>query len=182
MRKIAVTIATLLALGISANANAEVDHTGFYLGGSLGNFELDDQVNSESATGVGVYGGYNFNDWFGLETHLSVASGLDQGPVDISAANYTLTPKFSYNFNDRFSVFAKLGIASMAVVTETLGVESDFTGVGFTYGLGLNYAATDKLNIRLSYDKSNADLELESTGFEVDTDISQLALGVHYQF
>lgn len=87
--------------------------------------------------------------------------------------------------NDMFSAYAKVGVASMAVKVEALGFDEDFTGFGWTYGVGVNAAVTEHLNVRLSYDVTTGDLDADHNYLNVkniDTDIKQLAIGVHYQF
>ncbi|WP_372871280.1 porin family protein [Shewanella sp.] len=186
-----VSVAALVALMISGAAMAETDKTGFYVGGALNQVKVsangDDSVDG---VGFGAYGGYNFNEWFGLEANLFASGDLGEQGVDIGAGALTFAPKFTYHFNDTFSAFAKVGLASMAVVVDAGAIEQDFTGLGLTWGVGVNAALSDNLNLRLSYDRSSGDLEDndfwfdgENYGGKIDNvDISQIALGLHYQF
>ncbi|QSX29912.1 porin family protein [Shewanella cyperi] len=178
----AIKIAALAAVLASTSALAETDKTGFYIGGAVNQVKLSvDNDFSESGVGLGAYGGYNFNEWFGLESNLFASGDLGEDGVDIGAGAWTFTPKFTVQFNDMFSGFAKVGLASMAVVVDTDFGDDDFTGVGLTWGLGLNAAINEHLNIRLSYDRSSGDLDGDFAD-NLDADISQIALGVHYQF
>ncbi|QSX37086.1 porin family protein [Shewanella sedimentimangrovi] len=178
----AIKIAALAAVLASTSALAETDKTGFYIGGALNQVKVSgDGDGSLDGIGFGAYGGYNFNEWFGLESNLFASGDLGEDGVDVGAGAWTFTPKFTVQFNDMFSGFAKVGLASMVVTVDSGLVDTDFTGTGFTWGLGLNAAVNEHLNIRLSYDRSSGDLDGDWAD-DLDTDISQIALGVHYQF
>ncbi|MCE9687983.1 porin family protein [Shewanella sp. AS16] len=175
----------ILTCGMAA-AHAETDKTGFYVGGSLGQMqvELNHGDFDESGVGFGVYGGYHFNEWFGLESHLFVSGDLDVGNVGVAAASWTFAPKLSYQINDTLSVYAKAGAALMAVVFDSAFSDQDFSGQGWTYGVGINAAVTEHLNLRLGYDIIKGDMDSKK-GWRVkdlDTEISAVTAGLHYQF
>lgn len=185
---LATALCAVLTSPVFANTDTyptTPDNSGFYIGGAVNKTELgsDDASGSVDATGFGIYGGYQFNDWFGLESNF-FAADVGDDYEDVVAGALTFTPTFTARFNETFSVFAKVGVASMAVVVD--GYYDDFTasGIGFTYGIGLNAALTENLNIRLSYDMSKGDLDIDEYGYvnDIDAEIEQLALGLHYQF
>ncbi|AVT47947.1 porin family protein [Shewanella baltica] len=187
MNKLSIVAISLLSALATAQASAANDTTGFYVGGALNKVTLDgdDVTDSRSGTGLGAYGGYNFNEWFGLEANLFATGDLGNKDVDASAGALSFTPKFTAQINDIFSVYAKAGVATMLVKFESNGQKLDFTGFGWTYGAGVNAAVTEHLNIRVSYDVTTGKLDADnnSLGFnDIDTDIKQFAVGVHYQF
>ncbi|AVV84258.1 MULTISPECIES: porin family protein [Shewanella] len=185
MKKLSIVIISLLSTLVATQVSAETDKTGFYVGGAVNRVTLDALGDSESGTGFGVYGGYNFNEWFGLEANLFATGDLGDRNVDMSAGALSFTPKFTAQINDIFSVYAKVGIASMAVNVDGFGFDEDFTGFGWTYGAGINAAVTEHLNIRVSYDVTTGDLDADHSYVgikDMDTDIKQFAVGVHYQF
>jgi opacity protein-like surface antigen len=182
MKKISLITLPLLSL-FALPVIAENDHTGFYVGGAVNNveFKVDD---AEKTTGLGIYGGYNFSHWFGLEANLFASGNLGDDEADVIAATFTVTPKFTWQFNDTFSGYAKIGLASMALAIDTPYSDTTFSGVGITYGVGLTASVTENLNIRLSYDVTRGDLESDDYNWvnDLDSEIKQLALGLHYQF
>ncbi|NMH67165.1 porin family protein [Shewanella salipaludis] len=188
MKNLSIATLALLTLFATTQAAAETDKTGFYVGGAINNIKLDvvDSNFDEAGIGFGVYAGYNFNEWFGLESNLFVSGDLGDNHSDIGAGALTLTPKLTLQFNDVFSGYVKAGLASMAVVEEVSGEgDVDFSGIGWAYGLGFNAAVTEQLNIRLSYDITRGDLDSDDFYFDadnIDMKISQFALGMHYQF
>ncbi|MEL4294412.1 porin family protein [Shewanella xiamenensis] len=185
MKKLSLVAGSLLAVLVAGQAVAAADTTGFYVGGALNRVTVDVLDDGETGTGFGVYGGYNFNEWFGLEANLFATGDLGDKDVDISAGALTFTPKFTMQINDMFSAYAKVGVASMAMNIDGFGFDEDFTGYGWTYGVGINAAVTEHLNVRLSYDVTSGDLDADHNYLnvkDIDTDIKQLAIGVHYQF
>ncbi|WP_345742555.1 porin family protein [Shewanella algicola] len=185
---LATTLCAVLAAPAFANTDTHSstsDNNGFYIGGAINKTELGsgDTSGSADATGFGIYGGYQFNDWFGLESNFFAADVGEDG-LDVVAGALTFTPTFTARFNETLSVFAKVGVASMAVVVDGYGEDFTASGFGFSYGIGLNAAITENLNLRLSYDMSKGDLDIDEYGYidDIDTEIEQLALGLHYQF
>lgn len=185
---LAATLCAVLATPAFANLDTNLstsDDSGFYLGGAINKTELssDDVNDSTDATGFGIYGGYQFNDWFGLESNL-FAADIGEDSIDAAVGALTFTPTFTARINETFSVFAKVGIASMAVVVESYYDDFTASGIGFTYGVGLNAALTENLNLRVSFDISKGDLDIDEYGYidNLDAEIEQLALGLHYQF
>jgi len=182
MKKLSLITLPLLSL-FALPVIAENDHTGFYVGGAVNKveFKVDE---SEKETGLGIYGGYNFNHWFGLEANLFVSGNMGDDDIDAIAGALTIAPKFTWQFNDTFSGFAKIGLASMALAVDTPYSDTTFSGVGITYGFGVNASVTESLNIRLSYDVTSGDLESDDYNWveDLDSEIKQVALGLHYQF
>lgn len=185
---LAATLCAVLATPAFANLDTNLstsDDSGFYLGGAINKTELssDDVNDSTDATGFGIYGGYQFNDWFGLESNL-FAADIGEDSIDAAVGALTFTTTFTARINETFSVFAKVGIASMAVVVESYYDDFTASGIGFTYGIGLNAALTENLNLRVSFDISKGDLDIDEYGYidNLDAEIEQLALGLHYQF
>ncbi len=187
MNKLSIVAISLLSTLATAQVSAATDTTGFYVGGALNRVTVDgdDFTDSQSGTGAGIYGGYNFNEWFGLEANLFATGDLGDKDIDVSAGALSFTPKFTAQINDIFSAYAKVGIASMAIVLDGNGIDEDLTGFGWTYGVGVNAAVTEHLNIRVSYDVTTGKLDADNNYLglkDIDTDIKQFAVGVHYQF
>ncbi|QYJ79063.1 porin family protein [Shewanella acanthi] len=182
MNKFALSAVALLSSLVTTQVLA-ADSTGFYIGGALNQTTLDDSYDSISGTGLGLYGGYNFNSWFGLESNLFGSGDLGEQGFDISVAVFNVTPKFTWQVNETFGLYAKIGLASAAVNVSGYGIDEDFTGYGWTFGVGMNMAMTENLNLRLSYDVTEGELEADHYDFDdFDGEIQQLAIGLHYQF
>ncbi|MCL1125926.1 outer membrane beta-barrel protein [Shewanella surugensis] len=205
--------ALILTLGCANSVMAETNDTGFYVGGDIGRTQLKfGSLLDDSAASVGVYGGYNINEWFALESHAFVTGDYDLGykgsqivlfnqsatinKSELSAVAVAITPKVTWKINDIFSAYAKAGVSYMQVSSEFYFSGSDLYGStvmehdgwGYVFGTGVNATITPHLVIRLNYEFMSGDLESDdylakaSDLEEIDTDFSQFSLGLHYQF
>lgn len=182
----------------------------WYIGGSVGQAQFSDTYVEAQALGysttqhlslqeddsmaVSIYGGYQFNPYFGLEASLAGIDALNGSYASIGDMSYlALQPKISYPVTDNFSVYAKAGIAyfnaEVKVSNQFAGAssystfsESDVSGI---LGLGVDYAVTDNVTIRASWDYLRPELDLIDNGLAkvtVDSDINIFSLGLSYHF
>jgi OOP family OmpA-OmpF porin len=166
--KRSVLIATCL---ISLSLPALADDSGFYMGAGFANGKLSActnttsscdtfKRNSEDSGHLRLIGGYDFNKYFGIEAGLSGlgtyevqdTSGFNAGKVKASAV--TLAAKGGYVFPKGFSVFGKLGLASVntkytANPGWTLAGSADQNSTGLVIGLGGQYNINDMAGFRL---------------------------------
>ncbi|QQX79935.1 porin family protein [Shewanella sp. KX20019] len=184
MKKVSIVALAVLGLATSNMASAETDRVGAYVGGQIGAFSADIENESDSGQSYGAYGGYNFNEWFGLEGTLYVTNNfVDEDYFDVFAASFSVTPKFTWVINDTFSLYGKVGVASVAMVIDSPIRDIDYSGFGLTVGAGVNAALTEKLTLRLGYDFTAATLDSDDFGAgDIDMDLSNVTLGMHYQF
>ncbi|GIU31392.1 membrane protein [Shewanella schlegeliana] len=110
----------------------------------------------DNSMGYGLYGGYQFNDWFALEagaTNYGTISALYQGgytKANMSGAE--LTAKFSYGLTERVALYARLGGAYKYIDRETSWAgDSKPSGWGLTTAVGLDYKLTKRLSARAEY-------------------------------
>lgn len=110
----------------------------------------------DNSMGYGLYGGYQFNDWFALEagaTNYGTISALYQGgytKANMSGAD--LTAKFSYGLTERVALYARLGGAYQYIDRETSWAgDSKPSGWGLTTAVGLDYKLTERLSARAEY-------------------------------
>jgi len=179
LKTLTIAAASLLVVFASSKVVAANDHSGFYVGGSLGKTKLDTGHDDMSGTGFGVYGGYHFNHFFGLEASIFGSGDLGENNIDITATSFTLTPKFTYQINDIVSVYAKFGVAMTTGNISEYSTynrsnahgpyedydkeDADFDGYGVTYGIGVNVSITEHLNMRLGYDVVKMDSDMDSS-------------------
>lgn len=186
-------IFALTTVLIAMPATAEIEHQGFYIGAGVSKLNLDiTNANTDfSGNGFTIYGGYHFTDWFGIESAISAASDMDNEYFDLTAATFSVTPKFRILVSDAVALYAKAGFASVAIedgenyYADDWGWdwEADYSGLGLTFGIGADLAVTSNLNIRLSYDYVDAELDSDSPyRYDLDTELSIFSLGLHYQF
>ena len=189
-------------LSASISVQAETDDRGWFVGGTVSNFnvkaetEEGDGFTDSTENGLSVIWGYNFNSFFGLESQFFYVDGIkhewsytyrDSTYYDfykISMAGFSITPKFKARLSERFSLYGKLGLADLAYDTNAYGESWD--GIVFTYGVGSEFDLTNRLKLRLSFDHYDGTLEGGDYSYyddsDLEVDVSQIGLGMYYQF
>jgi opacity protein-like surface antigen len=194
------------ALSLSAVANdAMADHKGWYVGGSLGHVdsEAKDARNFDSSGNVyGIYGGYNFVKWFGVEMEAQVTEDIRED-ADLDAesrvnnvyyGSFSVMPKITWQINNSFALFGKAGLSALTYTEETRRRSSSYRyryddqwgELVPGYGLGAEFSTPVGVIIRLAYSNISGDLEYEDDYWddepEIDAKFETVTLGVHYQF
>lgn len=187
----------LLVSACCAHAQDErSENTGWYVGGALGSASTEVSVvygaQKERTESYVVYGGYNFTDWFGLEANFFVTGDAASDNSYSSAfGGLSFTPKLTFHVTPAVAFFAKAGPSSMAYAEEykyhdmygSHSSEQAWAAIVWTYGVGAEFAVTDSVRIRVAYDHYSGDLEDEDDYYsDLDTELNQASIGVHYQF
>lgn len=175
MKKSKLLSRTLLAavLGAAFGAQAAED-TGFYAGAGVGQSFVDEADYDDEDTAFSVFGGYQFNRYFGLETGY-----VDFGELGPSGAGRSLEVSSVYltavgtvPFSENFSGYAKAGFQRWNLDTAIPGLADDDSGSDPTYGLGLQYRFNDQFALRGEYSR----FEVE----DVDLDLAQLQVRFNF--
>lgn len=174
---------SLFLLIFAAPFNSYATNIGYYIGADIGPSWIgESSCNSNSscdnqAFAVGLYTGYQFNDYFALEASYANYGNIDSVSNDnqIFDGNFSLLsfePKVSYPLNEFLSVYAKLGVSQVYYGSSQDTVIS--TGAGFDIDAAPNWT------VRLGY---------ETTPNIIDNDeginglsASSIMLGLHYTF
>lgn len=191
--------------GLLDEKQGSKDHTGWYLGGKLGQAStelewVDKPYTTENTSTVGgVYFGYNVNAWFGLEAEISYTDNagdslFNRGIVESAGISaLRIQPKFTYQMNDSLAFIFKGGLYSVsysmyptdaARMTFKLDTIEYWSGMGLTAGIGLQISVTKRVNIRAVFDSSLAELEYEGEAglSNINATINEYSIGLHYQF
>lgn len=145
------------------------DHTGFYVGGGLGKSDEEWDVERRGkydfdGAALLAYGGYNFTDWFGLEAMLN--TNLETN----AATAFSISPKFTLQFNDDISVFVKFGLNIVVAGDLSSSSDDEYDDDGwdiFDYQVNNNGARSQQ-----SRASDGSDLELD--------DVSGAGMGFSY--
>jgi opacity protein-like surface antigen len=167
MKRFVLIAACLICLSQPALA----EDSGFYLGAGFANGKLTActnttsscdtfKRNSEDSGHLHLIGGYDFSKYFGIEAGLSGlgtyevqdTAGFNVGKVKATAL--TLAAKGGYVFPKGFSVFGKLGLASVntkytANPGWTLVGNADQNSTGLVMGMGGQYNINEMVGFRL---------------------------------
>ena len=183
--------AVLVLSGLFAVSQASAQ--GFYIGGSVGQSDMDDGnttglITSGSVdgsdTGYKIFGGYEFNKHFGLElayVDLGKASysgtffgaPVTGGTVETWGLNFSAVGTLPLGSN--FALFGKVGFftweSKASDVTGGVPFSGKDDGTDVSYGLGASYNFTKNFGIRAEWER-----------FKAVGDIDLLSIGVVYKF
>ncbi len=168
----------LLALSASSvlamSANAAISYGTSeaaqpYAGVKVG--QIDSDLIDGNVTSYGVYGGYNFDQNFGVEAEYMGSDTKDFNigatPVEGDVKTYGVYGTYRYNFNNT-PIYAKgkLGVAKTETdVTSLSGntrLSSDETGVAG--GVALGYKPTANFGVELGYNYLSSDANMAAIG------------------
>jgi len=193
MRTIKLFAAAVLVLGGLVAASA-APAQGFYIGGSVGQSDYDDNnaipdlITSGSVdgsdTGFKIFGGYQFNQHFGLElswVDLGKAGysgrfgalNVTGGSVETSGLNFSAVGILPLGSN--FALFGKVGFfaweSNASDVTGGLPFSGTEDGSDVSYGIGASFNFTKNLSMRAEWER-----------FKAVGDIDLLSIGVVFKF
>jgi OOP family OmpA-OmpF porin len=179
-------LSLLAALAAIASPGAMADDSGWYLGGNLGQSKSHLDSNSRD-TGYKLFGGYQFNPNFALEggyfdlgSFAFTASALPPGALN---GNYrvqglNLDAVGILPLNEKWSAFARGGLNYAEVKDSYSGSASRSNrDTNYKYGLGLQYAFTPALDLRLEAERYRVQDGVGNKG-----NIDLLSLGLVYRF
>jgi OOP family OmpA-OmpF porin len=183
MNKISLAVAAALAL-VAAPAMAD-DEAGFYAGVGAGVFGVeadDDDVDAalndifdEDDTGFRVFGGWQFNQYFGIEAGYDSGAGVDktlgdittdgiEADLDIDVSGFDVMLVGTLPIGDTFYGFLKAGMLAWdveadAVIREddgeggviTTTLSGDDTGEDPAYGGGFGMNLGDNARVQVEY-------------------------------
>jgi OOP family OmpA-OmpF porin len=168
----ALMAAAFISGAVLISIPATAQDAGFYVGGALGQSRLSGACDGlpvacdEKDTAWKLFGGYQFNKYFGLEAGYAdlgkaSAAGVIAGTAvsaEVKAKGWEFLGVGTLPFTDKLSGYAKLGLvkwdvdafASAALVG---AVSSSDSGTSATYGLGLKYDFTKNVGARMEWQR-----------------------------
>lgn len=186
--RVLLSLAGLATLPLAHAAN--VDEPG-YFGAKVGWSDFYNQdlasdltngnIHNKDRVGGGVYGGYQFNDWFALEggydylDKVDVDYGLNQN-AKIKFQGVQLSGKFSTPLTEALDVYARLGVMGY----RASGLGDSHNGAAPLAALGVDYALNKNWSTRFEYQYTSRLGKTEDNGIRTDNGL--LSLGVAYHF
>ncbi len=157
--------ATMAAAILAASPALAADDGGFYVGAGVGSFGVDVGGFNGSDTGFKVFGGYGFNQYFGVDVEYLDGGTVEDSSVKIDVSGFNASVTGTLPIAEQFQVFAKLGMLFWDADFHAPGLGSDSdSGEDFSWGVGAGYDFTDNFGARIEYQ-----------GFEIqDTDTVDL--------
>ncbi|HEY5803808.1 MAG TPA: outer membrane beta-barrel protein [Lysobacter sp.] len=168
--------ALIAVLAGAAAFGAQAADKGFYAGAGVGQSYVDEGNYDDEDTAFSLFGGYQFNRYFGLEAGYADFGKLEPrgNGAELEASSVYLTAVGTVPITDKFSVYGKAGFQRWDLDTAIPSVvgNTDDSGSDPTYGVGVQYAFTDHIALRGEYSR----FEIE------DTDLDLAQIQVRYDF
>ncbi|MBQ9273415.1 MAG: outer membrane beta-barrel protein [Succinivibrio sp.] len=165
------------------------------------NFRLSHYVDEDKdGWGIGIYGGYNFTEWFALEGGInyfdgfelkanSKTAGLVSGSTEMKVWGPEIAGRFAYTFDDKGSdVYGRIGLAYLMTKESNKGQFDDIDGknnLSPLIGVGVQYAFTRQFSMRAGFDYYFNALEVktgELGGSKYKADLGFVYLGAQFNF
>jgi OOP family OmpA-OmpF porin len=162
---------------------------GFFIGGSIGQSDIDDEITTGLITDGSVdgkdsafkiFGGYMFNRNFGVEGayvnlgEVSYSGNFGGAPVTggkVELDGFNIAALGAFPINEQFSVFGKVGLfmwnADASDTTGGAAFSASDDGTDISFGVGVAYNFTRNLGVRAEWEMfktDNADATLLSVG------------------
>lgn len=180
----------LMISGFAAAASSDdVDHMGIYVGAGYGllNVDGDDEDFDDEDNAAKVFIGTQFNQAFSLE-----AGYIDLGKYGNSVFNteldgYTLALKAGVPLGDRFTIYAQGGNLWWQADINATDERDDVDGSDIFYGVGMSFALTESLDLRLDYTRFDVEFDRDEIGIladidSFDTKVDYASLSIQYTF
>lgn len=156
MKKIA--IAALLSSFVAAPAFAA--DNGFYAGVSLGQARTNvpgafGASTKSNDTVYGILAGYQFDKNWAAEAEYTGVGKYTTATVSGKADAFAIAAVGTLPMSDTFSLYGKLGVAQVSGKASG-GTASNANRTSATYGLGVQYNATQAIGIRFGWDRFGA--------------------------
>ena len=191
MKKTVIAVA-ISGLFMAAGAQAAPQDNTWYAGGKLGwsNFQTSNSDVSSSITnlssqdrddvGGGVYAGYQFNNWLGLEAGYDYLGKMkfntSAGSDDFKSQGFQLAAKLSYALAPSADLYGRIG--GFAYDSKAFGESK--SGVAPLLAFGTEYAINRDWAARFEYQWVSKIGNKDDVGFEPDNGL--LSVGVNYRF
>jgi opacity protein-like surface antigen len=166
---------TYLAIPFFAITTSLANASG-YIGASDGQADIDES-GFDNSTSFSLTGGYKFTDNFAIEV-----SYIDLGDSDDDIAPVWTVEADGFDFSvvgilpvsEKVDLFAKVGafMWDATIDEEGFGEIASDDGTDLSYGLGAAFKLNENFNVSLQYQMFDLD----------DTDVSNISLGVGYNF
>jgi outer membrane immunogenic protein len=174
----------------AASQSSSYSWGGVY-GGVVTGYGWGDAVGADTDGGViGGTAGYNWQQQsivLGAEGDISYMGVGSSGAAGKFSHNWMGTGRLRAGFAfDRFLVYGTGGVAYSTADLKLAGVGSDNeVHFGWTMGLGMEAAITDRISAKVDYLYTNLDSKTYSVGIggtRVDPDVNTLRAGINYRF
>lgn len=155
-------IALAAAFAALSSAAVAADQPYFYAGGDAGTTEVDAW---DSAMSFGAFGGYQFNQTFGLEVGLRRLYDDDFGGTAFTVNQLSFSGTATLPLNHGFSLFGRLGFNQLSSEERfNSGYRDSYTETKILFGAGATYSFSPVITGRLELQKPASNVTNLSAG------------------
>lgn len=191
----ALTVSAILFSSVAAAANepvehaADIDHTGIYVGAAYGLLDVDgdDEDFDREDNASRIFAGAQFNQVLSLEGGYIDFGNYGNSVFNTDLDGYTLALKAGLPLAERVTLYAQGGNVWWKADIHAAGVSDDTDGSDIFYGIGISYALTENLDLRLDYTRFDVKFDRDEIGIlaeidNFDTQVDYASLGIQYTF
>lgn len=187
-RRMVFGLAAVALVAVGANAHAA--EPGAYIGATMGvskfKIDKDSNGNTDTVPNWGLYGGYNFGKHVGVEaSYQDLGRAKIDGHGSGSSAHTRALGVDLVGYlpvAQKLDLYGKLGLAHYAREVDGAVGNQTKNGAGLKYGVGAQYAATDRLSIRAEMSVYTNLPEASAPGQNYKDRAGQFTLGAQYRF
>lgn len=182
--KILIKLPVVLAiLAVSNLPGIAVADGHWFLGGAIGTANIDESIDGfqfdSDSTSYRVFGGYQFNNYFGLEAgYLDLGSFDEQVlvngaivPVSADADGFTFAAMGRAPVGEKLALHATVGSFFWDGANMIAGVDDNVSDANIFFGVGLSVSLTKNMSIRgdaVRYELEEANSNVYTIGFQID--------------
>lgn len=193
MKKNLIALSLAAALAAVSMAATAATPDAFYIGarGGYAHTDWDNGAkylndDDNAGYGLGLYAGYNFNEYFSLEGGYNYFDGFSAKAIDGSVGDYKIHgPEIAAKVN--FPLTSSLDLYLRGGLMYAIGDgDGDIGGnkIAPLVGAGAQFACTDNFSLRLGYDRYFGVWEDDANKLDsgVDMDLDFAYVGFQYTF
>ena len=168
-----ILVAAAIASGFSTTAMAA--DSGAYVGAQLGSAKYGYSDTANRVTAGGVFAGYNFNPFFGIEAAYNTFGSEKSNLVpttSISANAFAVRGVVNGHINENFAIYGRIGFANVSSSLKGLGGTISTSKTGLTAGVGAEYDFNPQMGLRFGFDTYKSEVKGATTIGANITDIN----------
>lgn len=185
-----ITASSLIATSAYAVTPRDgIDHMGFYVGAAYGllNVDGDDQDFDDEDNASRYFVGAQFNQILSVEGGYIDFGNYGNSIFNTDLDGYTLALKAGLPVTERFTVYAQGGNVWWKADINATDDRADVDGSDIFYGVGLSFALTKNLALRLEYTRFDVEFDRDEIGIlaeidNFDTKVDYASIGIQYTF
>ena len=154
MKKLLLALIATSAVAGVAQAQTTTPHA--YVG--IGAATADNKSSDEYKTNAKIYGGYEFDQNWGVEAGYTDFGKENTGIGNVKGSGTYVAGKYTVPLGDRFSGYGKLGVSyNERKYSDGLGSQVNNYDTGLYGGVGVEYKLNEKLAVNAEYERYGKD-------------------------